>query len=98
MDAGHYIFDPHFAIGVTATHRSICRTSLSEMQHIAVATVHPAQSATAVENALEVSKDFQLGTLLSEQFVALDKLRRRMPATKNFGGIEELKRSIKEQS
>ena len=44
---GGYILDPHSAIGVSASLRSMKRASPSETHHISLATAHPAKFANA---------------------------------------------------
>ncbi|KAH0536399.1 hypothetical protein FGG08_006724 [Glutinoglossum americanum] len=47
-----YILDPHTAVGVTASLRSISRNPPLQTHHISLATAHPAKFADAVKLAL----------------------------------------------
>jgi len=72
---GHYILDPHSAIGIAASLRSI---SSSDAHHISLATAHPAKFSHAVELALKDSPGFSFETVLPEQFVGLEKMEKRV--------------------
>lgn len=72
---GHYILDPHTAIGVNAALRS---TKDSPSNHsIALATAHPAKFSHAVELALNGVPDFSFDVVLPEQFVGMEDLPKR---------------------
>ena len=73
---GHYILDPHSAIGVNAALRSIKANPNSH--HIALATAHPAKFSHAVELALKDVEDFSFETVLPEQFQGLEKMEKRL--------------------
>ena len=77
---GHYILDPHSAIGVAASLRSAKATSDSgkDIHHISLATAHPAKFSHAVELALKDHADFSFQTVLPEQFVGLEEMERRL--------------------
>nr|OQO18955.1 hypothetical protein B0A51_13746 [Rachicladosporium sp. CCFEE 5018] len=74
--SGHYILDPHTAIGIAASLRSI--SSKPEVQHISLATAHPAKFSNAVELALKDEEGFAFAAVLPEEFRGLDKLERRV--------------------
>lgn len=78
---GHYILDPHSAIGIAASLRSI--KTHSDMHHIALATAHPAKFSHAVELALKDVPDFSFDTVLPEQFVGMEDLPHRLVVSKN---------------
>ena len=75
---GHYILDPHSAIGIHASLRSISSSSDTDTHHIALATAHPAKFSHAVELALKDEPDFSFETVLPEQFVGLEELPKRI--------------------
>lgn len=78
---GHYILDPHSAIGVNAALRSV--NASEKVHHVSLATAHPAKFSNAVELALTEVPDFTFETVLPEQFVGLDKLPKRITESKN---------------
>lgn len=81
---GHYILDPHSAIGVNAALRSIKSTASSrDVHHIALATAHPAKFSHAVELALKDVEAFSFETVLPEQFVGLEGMSKRVTESKN---------------
>ncbi|EMC91807.1 hypothetical protein BAUCODRAFT_79002 [Baudoinia panamericana UAMH 10762] len=73
---GHYILDPHSAIGIAASLRSI--SSTSSVHHISLATAHPAKFSHAVELALKDVSGFSFETVLPEQFVGLEEKEKRV--------------------
>ncbi|KAK4574777.1 threonine synthase [Recurvomyces mirabilis] len=86
---GHYILDPHSAIGIAASLRSIAATqdatkqkSQAPIHHISLATAHPAKFSHAVELALKDEADFSFETVLPEQFVGLEKMEKRVTGCK----------------
>ncbi|KAI6862617.1 threonine synthase [Hortaea werneckii] len=82
---GHYILDPHSAIGITASLRSItaCTDSAQKtggdpaIHHISLATAHPAKFSHAVELALKDVEGFTFEKVLPEQFVGLEEMEKR---------------------
>lgn len=93
---GCYILDPHSAVGIAASRRSVKRAGPPTTHHISLATAHPAKFSSAVEEALKNEKDFEFETLLPEQFKGLaDAPRRVMTASKaeGFEGIRKIIRS-----
>ncbi|EGP84450.1 unnamed protein product [Zymoseptoria tritici ST99CH_1A5] len=80
---GHYILDPHSAIGIAASLRSIETTkSRKDIHHIALATAHPAKFSNAVELALKEEEGFSFETVLPEQFQGLMDLEKRITESK----------------
>ncbi|KAK4543507.1 hypothetical protein LTR36_005401 [Oleoguttula mirabilis] len=77
---GHYILDPHSAIGIAASLRSITATSDASkpVHHISLATAHPAKFSHAVELALKDAPGFSFETVLPEQFVGLEEREKRV--------------------
>ncbi|KAL9109329.1 MAG: hypothetical protein Q9187_008182 [Circinaria calcarea] len=92
---GGYILDPHSAIGVAASYRSIGRAPPPETHHIALATAHPAKFSSAVELALKDAKDFKFQDLVPEQFKGLEDMPRRKTTINKSDGIEGLRSLIR---
>lgn len=67
---GHYVLDPHSAIGVAASLRSVA--SHPQTPHISLATAHPAKFSHAVELALQEVPGFSFETVLPEQLVGME--------------------------
>lgn len=78
-----YVLDPHTAVGVAATQRSISRTG-SSVYHISLSTAHPAKFSGAVELALKDESGFDFEKqVLPAEFVGLDKKEKRVTAVEN---------------
>ena len=77
---GHYILDPHSAIGIAAALRSAQTTAdAGEQVHlISLATAHPAKFSHAVEQALKDDPSFSFKTVLPEQFIGLEEKEKRV--------------------
>lgn len=93
---GHYILDPHSAIGVAASLRSASRTGTA-VHHVSLATAHPAKFSSAVETALGQEQGFSFETVLPEQFVGLDKMERRCTIVKKGAGFEGVRAIVREE-
>lgn len=91
---GHYILDPHSAIGVAAALRSGARTG-GEVHHVSLATAHPAKFANAVELALGQEEGFKFETVLPEQFVGLDKMEKRVTTVKSGATMEDVRELVR---
>jgi threonine synthase len=94
---GGYVLDPHSAIGVAASLRSMKRTSPGETHHIALATAHPAKFANAVDLALKDEKDFSFDTVLPEEFVGLEKKEKRVRTVPRTAGWEGIRAIVEEE-
>jgi len=90
--SGHYILDPHSAIGVTAALRSHERAKTS--LHVSLSTAHPAKFSHAVELALSNEKGFNFKSVLPEQFVGLVELPQRVTDVKKSDGLDGLRALI----
>lgn len=89
---GGYILDPHSAIGVAASLRSIVRAE-SGTHHISLATAHPAKFANAVDLALQNEPGFTFKTVLPEEFIGLENKERRVidvPKTAGWEGVRSI--------
>ncbi|PKS12162.1 hypothetical protein jhhlp_001460, partial [Lomentospora prolificans] len=77
-----YILDPHSAIGVNASERSISRAG--DVHHISLSTAHPAKFAGAVELALKEEPGFSFEEkVLPPEFVGLDQREKRLTQVGN---------------
>ncbi|TKA68852.1 hypothetical protein B0A49_08082 [Cryomyces minteri] len=93
---GHYILDPHSAIGIAASLRSAQRAPPPTTHHIALATAHPAKFSKAVEMALGNEDGFDFTTVLPEQFVGLEDKPKRLTIaekSKGFAGVRAIIRA-----
>lgn len=96
MHDGHYILDPHSAIGIAASLRSSARTG-TDVHHISLATAHPAKFSSAVEKALGEEKGFSFDKVLPDEFVGLEKMERRCTIVKNGAGWEDVREIVREE-
>ena len=94
---GGYILDPHSAIGVAASLRSITRAPPPEMHHISLATAHPAKFANAVDLALKDEKGFSFETVLPEQFIGLETMEKRVRIVGRDKGLAGMRAIIREE-
>lgn len=79
----NYVLDPHSAVGVNATQRSISRTG-PEVPHISLSTAHPAKFAGAVEMALRGIDGFDFTKdVLPTEFVGLEDKEKRVTTVEN---------------
>ncbi|KAI9679563.1 MAG: threonine synthase [Caeruleum heppii] len=93
---GGYILDPHSAIGIAATLRSLQR-SAPRVQHISLATAHPAKFANAVDQALRDADGFRFEDVLPEEFVGLESKEKRVTNVKRGAGLEGVRSIIEEE-
>lgn len=94
-----YILDPHSAVGVAASLRSIERAG-TEVPHISLSTAHPAKFANAVEMALKDEPGFNFEEkVLPSDFVGLSEKERRVTDVENsWQAVRELvKRQVEEE-
>ncbi|KAI2625284.1 threonine synthase [Hypomontagnella submonticulosa] len=76
-----YVLDPHSAIGVAASLRSMER---SKAPHISLSTAHPAKFAGAVELALKDEPGFSFEeNVLPPEFVGLETKEKRVTEVEN---------------
>lgn len=97
LHKGGYILDPHSAIGVAASLRSIARAPPPDTHHISLATAHPAKFANAVVLALKDEEGFNFDTVLPEQFVGLEKKEKRVRAVPREAGLNGMRLIIREE-
>lgn len=92
-----YILDPHSAIGIAASLRSITRAPPPKTHHISLATAHPAKFANAVDLALKDEEGFSFDDVLPEQFVGLEKKEKRVRAVPRDAGLGGMRSIIREE-
>lgn len=92
---GSYILDPHSAIGVAASLRSIKRAPGAH--HISLATAHPAKFANAVDLALKSEAGFSFDKVLPEEFVGLEQKERRVRVVPKDAGWEGVRTIVEEE-
>jgi threonine synthase len=80
-----YIVDPHSAIGIAASWRSMKRTPTQHTHHISLATAHPAKFANAVDLALKESPGYSFDKVMPKEFVGLEAKERR---------VQDIKKSL----
>lgn len=94
----NYVLDPHSAVGVNASERSIERAG--DVPHISLSTAHPAKFQGAVQMALkdEAGFDFQKN-VIPEEFIGLEKKERRVATVDNdWKAVRELvKKQVEEE-
>ena len=93
-----YVLDPHSAVGVAATQRSVSRCDPS-LAHISLSTAHPAKFSGAVDMALRGAEGFDFeGKILPPEFVGLEEKERRITAVENdFKKVREIVKTQVEQ-
>lgn len=94
---GGYILDPHSAIGVAASLRSMKRNSPSDTHHISLSTAHPAKFANAVDLALKDEPGFSFSTVLPEEFVGLEQKEKRVRVVPKGAGWEGVRKIVEEE-
>jgi threonine synthase len=92
-----YILDPHSAIGVAASLRSIQRTSPAETHHISLSTAHPAKFANAVDLALKDEPGFSFNTVLPQEFIGLEQKEKRVRTVPKGAGWEGVRTIVEEE-
>lgn len=92
-----YILDPHSAIGVAASLRSIDRATPGETHHISLSTAHPAKFANAVDVALKGESGFSFESVLPQEFVGLEQKERRVRNVPRGTGWEGIRAIIEQE-
>ncbi|KKZ61428.1 threonine synthase [[Emmonsia] crescens] len=88
---GGYILDPHSAVGVAASLRSIDRNPGTH--HISLSTAHPAKFAHAVDLALAGQEGYQFEDVLPPEFVGLEMKKRcviEVPAGEGWKAVSKI--------
>lgn len=97
-----YILDPHSAVGVAASLRSMERAAgeNKEIPHISLSTAHPAKFANAVDKALTGAEGYDFEEkVLPPQFVGMDKREKRVAFVENDWEVvrELVKKQVEEE-
>jgi threonine synthase len=96
----NYVLDPHSAIGIAASLRSIARLSSGKEKtcHISLATAHPAKFSGAVTLALKDEKGFDFdATVLPKEFVGLEEMESRVTKVKEGSGWEGMREIVRRE-
>lgn len=91
---GAYIADPHTAVGLTASLRSI--EQHPGTTHISLSTAHPAKFDGAVNLALRGQEGYEFGDVLPREFVGLEQRESKLrPVSADAGwqGIRDIVKS-----
>ena len=94
-----YILDPHSAVGIAASLRSVARTA-AEVPHISLATAHPAKFANAVDKALAGMEGYDFeAKVLPQEFVGMQEREKRVAFVENsWEAVRELvKKQVEEE-
>lgn len=89
-----YVLDPHTAVGIAVSWRSIERAPSA--YHISLATAHPAKFAKAVELALG-HEGWDFSNVVPEEFVGLEKREKRLRTVGKDEGIRGVAKIIAEE-
>ncbi|KAL4921814.1 tryptophan synthase beta subunit-like PLP-dependent enzyme [Aspergillus aurantiobrunneus] len=92
---GGYILDPHSAVGVAASLRSIQRNP--NTQHISLSTAHPAKFASAVDLALRAEDGYNFAEVLPQEFIGIEQRESRVTPVRAGAGWEGVREIIKAQ-
>lgn len=88
-----YVLDPHSAVGIAASTRSIARAK-PNIPHISLSTAHPAKFSAAVSLALKDEREFNFDVqVLPEEFVDLHTRKTRVTTVEN--SWEEVREIVK---
>lgn len=93
---GGYILDPHSAIGVAASLRSLER-SPPGTAHISLATAHAAKFGNAVDLSLKGQAGYEFSEVLPEAFVGLEERESRVTDVKAGAGWVGVREIVKEE-
>ena len=88
---GGYVLDPHTAVGIAASLRSIKRNPGAH--HISLSTAHPAKFADAVDLALKDQDGYSFAEILPQDFIGLEERETRVtsvPAGTTWEGIRDI--------
>lgn len=90
---GGYVLDPHTAVGVAASRRSIQRNP--GVNHITLSTAHPAKFASAVDLALRDQDGYSFEEILPEEFIGLEQRESRVTSVPQGAGWEGVREIVK---
>jgi threonine synthase len=95
---GGYILDPHSAVGIAASKRSI--EQYPGAYHISLSTAHPAKFAGSVDLALRSEDGYVFQEILPKEFIGLEQRESRVtpvPAGAGWEGVREIVKAEVEQ-
>lgn len=90
---GGYILDPHSAVGVAASRRSIARNPGAA--HISLSTAHPAKFASAVDLALRSENGYDFTEILPQEFIGIEQRESRVTDVGREAGWQGVKEIVK---
>ncbi len=90
---GGYILDPHSAVGVAASLRSIQRNP--NTKHISLSTAHPAKFASAVDLALRAEDGYDFTEVLPQEFIGLEQRESRVTPVRAGAGWQGVREIVK---
>ena len=92
-----YVLDPHTAVGITVSQRSVARPGNAAIPHISLSTAHPAKFADVVKEALkgEAGFDFE-SQVLPDELKALSSKETRVVNVEN--SWEAVREIVKRQT
>lgn len=94
-----YILDPHSAVGVAASLRSVARAG-KETPHVSLSTAHPAKFANAVDKALTGAEGYDFeAKVLPAEFVGMEQKEKRVAFVENDWKVvrEVVKKQVEEE-
>lgn len=94
-----YVLDPHSAVGIAASLRSIARAD-GATPHVSLSTAHPAKFASAVDQALAGAEGYDFeAKVRPAEFVGLEEKERRVAFVENdWTAVRELvKKQVEEE-
>ncbi|KAJ5306176.1 hypothetical protein PENANT_c024G05259 [Penicillium antarcticum] len=90
---GGYILDPHSAVGVAASRRSVARHPGAA--HISLSTAHPAKFASAVDLALRSENGYDFTEILPQEFIGIEQRPSRVTDVGREAGWQGVKEIVK---
>jgi threonine synthase len=92
-----YVLDPHTAVGITVSQRSVARAANATIPHISLSTAHPAKFADVVKEALKDEAGFDFDTqVLPDELKALSTKETRVIDVEN--SWEAVREIVKRQT
>lgn len=92
---GGYILDPHSAVAVEASLRSIQRNP--SISHISLSTAHPAKFVSSVELALNGQDGYDFSEVLPPELVGIEQRESRSTPVGADAGWQGVREVVKEQ-
>jgi threonine synthase len=81
-DKVNYVLDPHTAVGIAASERSIAKVG-AEVPHISLSTAHPAKFSAAVSLALKEASSFSFDKVIPAELAELANKETRVVNVEN---------------